>query len=74
MSRTILEKLRDLTLNSDDRLLREYGLVEASGKLTYEGTTAVVEYMFKQVKPEIVKDLRELEKQAKTVKKVKESK
>lgn len=68
--RSIVEKLRDLTMSKEDRLLRRYELVDDAG-LTSEGNKAVMDYMFKQVKPEIVKDLLELEKEAKISKRVK---
>lgn len=67
---SISDKLRELGLSKDDKLLRDYGLIDWDG-LTSEGETAVMDYMFKQVKAEIVNDLRELEKRAKLIKKVK---
>lgn len=69
---SIVDKLRELKLNKEDKLLRRYNLVDWNG-LTQEGKDAVMEYMFKQVKSEIVADLQELEKQAKITKKIRGS-
>lgn len=59
----IVKELKNLTLSSDDKLLRKYQLVDESGDLTAQGKEAIWQLLLKQNKDTLVEQLRELEKE-----------
>lgn len=56
----IRQELKKLTKGEDQVLLEEAGLVDATGELTREGEEEVMSRLFKQVKEELVADLKKI--------------
>lgn len=61
MNGTIVEKLRNLNLTNDDRLLRKYGITDAQGNITEDGKSALVDLLFKANRKEVIAELQKLD-------------
>lgn len=58
---SVVDKLKNLNLDGDERLLRKYGILDETGALTNEGTQTTRDYAFKLVREDILADLKKLE-------------
>jgi hypothetical protein len=58
---SVVDKLRELKLSKDDRVLYKHGLIYESGKLTEEGKAAVLQQAFDLVKADLVENLRAID-------------
>lgn len=57
----LARKMRELELDSDERLLRKYGLVELDGTLTTKGKNFLMNVVFDGYKDDVVNALKEIE-------------
>jgi hypothetical protein len=66
---TIVGKIEDLELDSDERLFRKFGITDNCGKLTRQGEIILLRLLFKENKAKVVEKLKQLEKEEKADKK-----
>lgn len=57
---SVSSKIKELSLNADDKLLREYGVVDDDGDLTCEGKRVLENLLFEENKAAIVAKLKEV--------------
>lgn len=69
MSDNITDKIKDLNLSADDKLLRQYGVVDDCGNLTDAGTTILRNLLFEANKEAVVKAVKAVDDEEKASKK-----
>jgi hypothetical protein len=65
----IVEKVKQLALNADDKLLRKYSVVDSEGDLTDEGIEILNTVLLEQFKSQIVEKIKAVEESEKKGKK-----
>lgn len=68
---SVVDKLKRLAMDKDDRLLVDYKIVDESGELTCEGQEVLWTVLLEKYKPELVAKVRELDEEEKSKKKSK---